>query len=141
MQENSLLLDADSLADGRYLFRVVASDRLMNPASSARQAELISTPFLIDNTPPTVTIAAPRRNADVLEASIDVVDATSPIRRAEYSIDAGPWTPLEAADGILDSLKEHIELKLESLALGEHLLVVRAYDSAGNVGLGKVVIR
>ena len=33
----------------------------------------------------------------------DVVDATSPIRCAEYSIDAGPWTPLEAADGILDS--------------------------------------
>ena len=141
MAENSLLIDADSLADGRYLFRIVASDRLMNPAASARQSELISTPFLIDNTPPVVTIAPPVRQGEGLEVSIEVADATSPIRRAEYSIDAGPWTPLEAVDGILDSQRERIELKLDKLAAGEHLLAVRAYDAAGNAGLGKVIIR
>ena len=44
-------------------------------------------------------------------------------------------------DGILDSQRERIELKLDNVAAGEHLLAVRAFDSAGNVGLGKVVIR
>ena len=141
MQENSLLIEADALADGRYVFRVVASDRLMNTPASARQAELISTPFLIDNTPPIVTAGAPGREGPNLQISIEVVDATSPIRRAEYSIDAGPWSPLDAADGILDSKRERIDLKLDNLAPGEHLLAIRAYDAAGNAGLGKVVIR
>ena len=28
--------------------------------------------------------------------------AASPPRRAEYSLDAVPWTPIEAADGLID---------------------------------------
>ena len=73
--------------------------------------------------------------------TVTATDATSPIRRAEYSLDAGPWTPLDAADGILDSLTERIEVRLEALPRGEHLLTVRAYDSAGNAGLNKIVLR
>ena len=52
-----------------------------------------------------------------------------------------PWTPLNALDGILDSLTERIEVRLEGLAMGEHLVAVRVYDSAGNAGLSKTVLR
>jgi len=139
--ENSLTLDGDVLADGVYFFRVVASDRPSNAANVAREDELVSSPVSIDNTPPVVSLSAPRRAGDRAEIDADVVDQVSPLRRFEYSLDAGPWTPVEAADGITDSPHEQFHVVLEKLRSGEHLLVVRAYDTAGNAGLAKVVIR
>ncbi|HYL38044.1 MAG TPA: hypothetical protein VEV17_19160 [Bryobacteraceae bacterium] len=141
MPENSLLLDGDVLADGRYYFRVVASDRPSNAAEVAREDELVSAPVLIDNTPPAVTLSAPRRTEARVEVDADVVDQTSPLRRCEYSLDAGPWTPVEAADGVTDSPHEQYHIVLDKLRPGEHLLVVRAYDTANNAGLAKVVIK
>jgi WD40 repeat protein len=138
--ENSLLLDGDVLADGRYYFRVIASDQPSNAANVARTDEMISSPVLIDNTPPMVTLSAPRRTNDRLEVDADVVDQTSPLRRFEYSLDAGPWTPVEAADGVTDSPREQYHIAVDRLHAGEHLLVVRAYDTANNAGLAKVVI-
>jgi hypothetical protein len=138
--ENSLLLDGDVLADGRYYFRVIASDRPSNAANAAREDELVSSPVLIDNTPPAVTLSAPRRTNDRVEVDADVTDRTSPLRRCEYSLDAGPWTPVEAADGVTDSPHEQYHIAIDVLRPGEHLLVVRAYDTANNAGLAKVVI-
>jgi len=138
--ENSLLLDGDVLADGRYYFRVIASDQLSNAANVARTDELVSSPVLIDNTPPVITLSAPRRSNEHLEVDADVQDQTSPLRRFEYSLDAGPWTPVEAADGVTDSPREQYHITIDRLRAGEHLLVVRAYDTANNAGLAKVVI-
>ena len=138
--ENTLLLDGDVLADGRYYFRVIASDQLSNAANVARTDELVSSPVLIDNTPPVISLGAPRRANDRLEVDADVVDQTSPLRRFEYSLDAGPWTPVEAADGVTDSPREQYHIAIDRLRAGEHLLVVRAYDIANNAGLAKVVI-
>ncbi len=138
--ENSLLLDGDVLADGRYYFRVIASDQPSNAANVARTDELVSSPVLIDNTPPVVSLSAPRRNNDHVEVDADVVDQTSPLRRCEYSLDAGPWTPVEAADGVTDGPREQFHIAIDRLRAGEHLLVVRAYDTANNAGLAKVVI-
>jgi outer membrane protein assembly factor BamB len=138
--ENSLLLDGDVLADGRYYFRVIASDQPSNAANVARTDELVSSPVLIDNTPPVVSLSPPRRNNDHVEVDADVVDQTSPLRRCEYSLDAGPWTPVEAADGVTDGPREQFHIAIDRLRAGEHLLVVRAYDTANNAGLAKVVI-
>jgi hypothetical protein len=138
--ENSLLLDGDVLADGRYYFRVIASDQPSNAANVARTDELVSSPVLIDNTPPAVILSAPRRSGDHVEVDADVVDQTSPLRRCEYSLDAGTWTPVEAADGVTDSPREQYHISIDKLRAGEHLLVVRAYDTANNAGLAKVVI-
>ncbi len=141
MTENTLQFDNDVLADGRYYFRVVASDRPSNALNVAREAEQVSAPVLIDNTPPVVTLTAPRISAGHLEVDADVVDQTSALRRCEYSLDAGAWTPVEAADGVTDSPREQFHIAIDSLRPGEHLLVVRAYDSANNAGLAKVVVR
>lgn len=139
--ENSYLLDDDVLADGKYFFRVIASDRSNNPVETAREAELISAPMMIDNTPPVVRAGAPRRAGSLVEFEVEATDATSPLRRAEYSVDASPWTPVEAADGVTDSPHETFPVKVDSLPPGEHLIVVRVFDSAGNAGLVKVVVR
>ena len=63
-----------------------------------------------------------------------------PLRRCEYSVDAGTWTPLEAQDGVIDSPREKLVVRLENLSAGEHVLVLRAVDSANNAGLAKVVL-
>lgn len=138
--ENTLLLDGDVLADGRYYFRVIATDLPSNAANVARTDELVSSPVLIDNTPPVVTLSAARRANDRVEVDADVADQTSPLRRFEYSLDAGPWTPVEAADGVTDSPREQYHIAVDHLRPGEHLLVVRAYDTANNAGLAKVVV-
>jgi hypothetical protein len=141
MTENTYLIDADVFADGRYYFRVVASDSPSNPANLARDAELVSSPILIDSTPPVVTAGAPRRNGSVVEVDVDAEDRGSVLRRCEYSLDAMQWIPIEAADGVTDSPKERFLIRLDKVSSGEHLLVIRVYDAAGNAGLTKVVVR
>jgi hypothetical protein len=141
MFENSLLLDGDILADGRYYFRVTASDRPSNDRDAAREAELVSSPVLIDNTPPTVKFGTPQRNEGHFEVTVDAVDRTSSLRRCEYSIDASSWLPVEAVDGVTDSPQEQFHIVFDRLRPGEHLLVVRVYDTAGNPGLAKLLIR
>jgi hypothetical protein len=139
--DNTYLLDGDVLADGRYFFRVIASDRPSNPADQARQAELTGPPVLIDNTPPVVMLSPLRRNGAAVEIDVDAQDRGSILRRCEYSIDARPWVPVEAVDGVTDSAREQFRIRIDNFPVGEHLIVVRAYDVAGNAGLAKVLVR
>ncbi|MDX2152717.1 MAG: hypothetical protein SFV54_18390 [Bryobacteraceae bacterium] len=139
--ENAYLLDGDVLADGRYFFRVLASDRPNNPVESAREAELVSAPVLIDNTPPMLTAGQVQRSGSQVDFVLDASDKASAVRRAEYSVNAGPWTPVEAVDGVTDSPDERFHVRITGLPPGEHLIVARVFDTAGNAGLVKVVVR
>ncbi|MBI2681348.1 MAG: hypothetical protein HYX25_10145 [Candidatus Solibacter usitatus] len=139
--DTTFAVDGDALADGKYFFKVTASDREANPPASAREAELVSAPVWIDTTPPVITVAASRRAGAGIEVEFTAADTASPLRRCEYSLDAGNWTPVEAADGVIDSLQEKFVLRLASVPPGEHVLVLRTVDSANNAGLAKVVLR
>ncbi|MDQ2844586.1 MAG: hypothetical protein M3Y72_26775 [Acidobacteriota bacterium] len=141
MFENTLLLDPDVFADGRYFFKVIASDAPSNAPEFAHQSELVSTPILIDNTPPVVTVEAQQRDGATAEVEIEAHDKTSPLRLCEFSLDAGSWQPIESTDGITDSPDERFRVHLDKLRPGEHLLVFRVFDSAGNAGLAKVLLR
>ena len=141
MHDNSLTFDADVLADGKYFFRVIASDREANPPASAREATLVSSPVMIDNTPPVLTMGTVRRDGATAHVEWEAADAASSLRRCEYSLDANAWIPMEAADGVIDSPREKFVLDLAGLTSGEHLLVIRAADSANNTGTVKVVLR
>lgn len=141
LHESTFLLDGDVLADGKYFFRVTASDRESNPQATAREAELVSAPVLIDNTPPVVTIGSVRKVGSGVEVAFEAADAASALRRCEYSIDAGNWRPIEAADGVIDSPREQFLLRLDAVTPGEHVLVIRAVDSGNNAGLAKLVLR
>jgi WD40 repeat protein len=141
VHDSSLTIDGDALADGRYYFKVTASDREANAPAAAKEADLTSSPVLIDNTPPVIHITSNRRNGGTLDLSFEATDSTSALRRAEYSIDAGSWTPVAPVDGILDSPSEEFRLHLDSVPAGEHVLVVRVADSGGNTGLAKVILR
>jgi hypothetical protein len=136
-----MTFDADILADGKYYFRVVASDRESNPPASAREATLTSTPVMIDNTPPAITMGTVRYAGGAAHVEWESADASSALRRCEYSLDAGNWVPMEAVDGVIDSMREKFALDLTGLAAGEHLLVIRVADSANNTATAKVILK
>jgi hypothetical protein len=139
--DTSMTFDADVLADGKYYFRVTASDREANPPATAREAELIGTPVTIDNTPPAITLGTVRYAGGAAHVEWASADADSALRRCEYSLDAGDWVPMEAVDGIIDSPRERFALDLTGLSAGEHLLVVRVADSANNTATARVILK
>jgi hypothetical protein len=69
-------------------------------------------------------------------------DATSVISTVEYAVDGGDWRPIDADDGILDELEEGFTIRLsKSVASGPHIVNVRAWDSADNLGAARIEIR
>lgn len=141
LHQSSYTLEPQSLADGKYVARLVASDEESNPPSTARKTELLSAPFWIDNTPPVVSVIKQTVNEDEAEVLFRVEDATSPLRAAETSSDARDWSDLLSDDGVVDSRVETFTVRVHNLKPGEHLIALRASDTAGNVGVGQAVVR
>jgi outer membrane protein assembly factor BamB len=131
LEEAVLTWDTTSVPDGRYLVRVLASDRRANPPELALAGEQQSAPFQVDNTPPLIGLELAQDGAAVRAS---VRDSASPILRLEYSIDAGRWVEAHPVDGIADSPDETFSLApLGASAGGERqVLVVRALDRHGN---------
>jgi hypothetical protein len=140
-RNNYLTLDADGLPDGKYFFRVVASDEASNAADRALNGEFVSDLVEIDNTPPQVVAGQPRRNGQQVEVSFVVTDNLSNLKRAEFSVNGGKWQTIFPQDGIADSRNETYLLKVTLLANGEQVIAFRCYDDSTNVGANKVTVR
>jgi hypothetical protein len=122
--------DTAALPEGKYRLRVEASDENANPPELVQKHALESEPVLVDNTPPRIenlALAGRRLRARV-------IDGTSPIARVEVAVDGKlEWRPVGPADGVFDTLDEGVDADLTSLVpVGSHIVVVRAYDTAGN---------
>lgn len=142
IRETFYTVDGASLADGRYVFKVIASDAPDNSVSGALSGERISEPIEIDNTPPMVRAAgAPAVSGDRVRVSFDVEDATGRLKRADVSVDGGAWREVFPDDGIADSQRERFSLDLPIVGPGEHTISLRAYDNSSNVGTMSLVVR
>ena len=142
--------DAALIPDGGYQIKVVASDAPSHTPADALTGERVSERFEVDTTPPEISAlhaavadckASPC--AQKLRVSFDAEDASSPISRAEYSLDAGPWQYIEPVGGLSDSKREHYDVLIPVPAQdkpGEHLITVRAYDRHENAAAAKAVI-
>lgn len=133
-------IDSDALADGVYIFRLVADDSPSNPAPHNRAGERSTEPVEIDNTPPAIATGQPAVANGTVEVTFVVEDRTSRNTRAEYSLDGGPWQPVYPEDGIADGLRETYRVRIPGVAAGEHVLALRASDASANVGSGKVTV-
>jgi hypothetical protein len=140
-RDNYYTLDADSLPDGKYIFRVIASDLLSNPDGRALEGELVSDIVEIDNTPPQVVAAQPRVTGGRVEVTFTAKDNLSALRRAEYSVNGSPWQTVFPEDGIADSKTENYGLKIEIPGDGEHTIAFRCYDDNANPGGTKVTVK
>ena len=138
LRESYFAFDSAQLPDGLYRVRVEASDAPSNPSGQAKSASLVSDPFLVDNTPPSVQVTV-RKGAKGTGTTLEAAatDTTGPIARAEYSLDAARWVPILPADGVNDSRSESYSVTLESLRPGEHTVIVKVTDLLGNAGAGK----
>jgi len=141
LHQMSYTLEPDSLADGKYLARLVASDEESNPPETARKTDLLSAPFWIDNTPPEIRVLKQTVAEDVVVVQFRAEDATSPLRAAQTATDGKDWNDLLSDDGVVDSRVETFTVRVHHLEPGEHIIALRASDTAGNVGVGKAVVR
>jgi sugar lactone lactonase YvrE len=139
--ENFVTIDGLSLADGKYLVRVVAKDSPSNPTGQFLSGEIVSEPFDIDNTQPTVTVSgSPQITGDSARVIFVAADRGSFITRAEYSVNGGDWQAVYPDDGISDGPDERYTVSVP-LRAGEHSITLRVFDATGNIGNARAVVK
>jgi hypothetical protein len=142
LRDNFYTIDGATLADGRYIVKIIASDAPDNPLGQSLSGERLSEPVDIDNTPPVLRVVTPVASGGSSTTVVfEVDDSTGKIRKGDFSLDGALWTPLFPDDGIADSGHERYSVALPALAPGEHTISLRAFDSSGNVGTFSVTLR
>ena len=142
LRDNFYTIDGATLADGRYVIKVIASDAPDNPPGQKLTGERLSEPVDIDNTPPVVkTTGEPQIARDGGRVVFSVDDATGKVKKADASFDGGAWVPVFPEDGIADSGHEVYMVEFGQLGPGEHTISLRSFDSSGNVGTLSVTIK
>ena len=142
LRDNFYTVDGATLADGRYVFKVIASDAPDNPSGQALSGERVSEPLDIDNTPPSVrAVGEAQVVGDRIRVMFDVDDTAGMIKRADLSVDGATWRAVFPEDGIADSPRERYTLDLQITGAGEHVISLRAFDASGNVGTTRVIVR
>src|ERR1043166_2214660 len=87
LTDNFLAIDGQSLADGRYIFKVVAKDTPSNPPDVALSGERSTEPVDIDNTAPVLELKGePVISGGIAKVTFSAQDAASYLTRAEYSV-------------------------------------------------------
>ena len=135
--ESILVWDTNTVPNGTYFVKVVASDAPSNPLSYALTGELDSAAFEVDNTPPAIVIRSVRFERGRTIISFDVKDDHSPVQRVEFSQDGQRWRGVFPVDGIADSREEHYELPIEG-ELDARGLTLRASDTMNNIATSHV---
>lgn len=157
--------ESSLLPDGGYTVKVVATDAPSNVPHEALTASRESARFELDTTPPRIEDLAARVDGGRLQIHFTATDSFSPIRRAEFSVDAGEWQFTEPVGLLADSLLERYRISIplpvaaapaaaapaantsgggtaEAAANpGEHVVVVRVYDRFDNLVTAKTVVR
>ena len=141
VEDSFYSINSDTLPDGTYVVRLVASDSLSNTPETALSGERESRPFTIDNTAPEVTIKQDGLSGGRVRVAIDAADSTSTLSQAEISVDAGDFRTIFPKDGITDSRRESFTWQSDMLTPGEHVITCRVYDQNDNVGLSKLIVR
>jgi hypothetical protein len=142
LRENFYAVDGAALGDGRYVFKVVASDAPENAVGQALMGERVSEPVEIDNTSPVVRAQGQAQIAgDRVRVRLLVEDAAGMVKRADASVDGGAWRAVFPEDGIADSPRETYALDLPLSGAGEHIVSFRAFDASGNVSSTRIVVR
>jgi len=93
---------------------------------------------VVDNTPPSISASLDPARPGTIRATAK--DDSSPIRRLEYSVDAGRWEEVHPVDGIADSPEEHYEISLPAAATGAapRIVILRASDILGNTATVRI---
>ncbi len=165
VDERFVNLESDRFPDGGYVIKVIATDAPSHSPQEALTGEATSPRFEVDNTPPRIESLSAQVEGDELHLTFRAVDNFSPIKRAEYSIDADDWQIAEPVGQISDYKIENYDFKAPIPAMGttepagapeavrghrsapspavagEHTIIVRVYDRFENMGTNKIVVK
>jgi len=131
--------DTNTMPDGAYYLKVVASDSPSNPPDEALTSERVSDRFVIDNAPPDILNLRATVTGTAAEARFEARDSASMLSRAEWSLDGGDWKLVLPAGRLSDARQESYSIALAGLAAGEHTLAVRLTDEYDNQSAAKTV--
>ncbi len=142
LAENYYTLDGAAFADGRYVFKVVASDTPSNPPDKARTGERTTEPIDLDNTPPVVKLAGPPAiTGNRAQITLEADDGNGRIKGADANLDGSVWRPVAPDDEIADSPRERFTVVVQLDTPGEHVIALRVFDANGNVGTIRVPVK
>jgi len=139
--------DASLLPDGGYTVKVVASDAPSHSPGEALTASRESRRFEVDTTPPRIENLSAIVEGGQIHVNFRAIDNFSPLKRAEYSVDAGEWKFVEPVGQLSDAKSENYDFKAtpetskDGGSSSEHVVVVRVYDRYENMGAAKTLIR
>lgn len=133
--DNFYSFDTTGFRGGYYFIKVTASDLPSNTPETARNAEAISEPFLIDNSPPVLTLQSQTAKHGHARIVVKAVDPASVIVSATYSLDGKDEVALRPEDLIFDSMNQTFAIELNGLAKGTHSLLIRAEDESKNAAV------
>ena len=136
IRENYLSWDSTSYPDGKYVVHITASDAPSNPPDQALESSRETDWFLIDNTPPAISMGAAAGRTVTFTAK----DALSVLGKAEYSVNGGDWQVVEPTTRLTDSTEHEYRIDLPQAA-GERTVAVRVEDANENQATAKVVLR
>ncbi len=125
LQGTSFSFDVQSLPDGPYRFRLVASEQ-GTEGTERLSSEEVTSPVAVDHTPP--ELASVEKRGGKLRLTLR--DASSPLKELVVSDGGGPWRAVEVADGLLDGRAETVELPAPPPGT---FRVLRATDASWNV--------
>lgn len=149
LTDKSYSFESGLLPDGSYVLKVTASDAPSHPPLEALTDEKQSQRFEVDNTPPRVDGLAAKVEGRQLHVMFRASDDFSPIKRAEYSVDAGEWQYIGPVGEISDSKTESYDFSAplpeppqsSKSKASEHVVVVRVYDRYDNMATAKYVAK
>src|SRR6266851_4337502 len=147
LTDKAYSFDASLLPDGGYTVKVVASDAPSHSPGEALTAERVSRRFEVDTTPPRIENLAASVEGGQIHVTFRAGDGFSPVKRAEYSVDAGEWKYVEPVGQLSDAKTENYDFKIapepakDGGPSSEHVVVVRVYDRYENMGAAKTLIR
>jgi len=155
-----LTWDAGLFPDGGYTIKVVVSDAPSHSPDEALSDAKESARFEVDTTPPRVENLYGVMEGGELHITFRAADSFSPIKRAEYSVDASEWRLVEPVGLLSDKRVENYDFsipppgeeavpvpvakgtrRVKSELPAEHVIVVRVYDRFDNMGAAKTVVR
>lgn len=137
LDESWISFDTTAMPDGRYRFRVTATDRVSNPEGEELAAQEESPLALVDNTPPVVTVTSAKVEKGEIVVAVSANDALSPITKAEAAVNADRWRPIVPVDGAADSPSESFVFRTKK-AEGPAVIAIRVVDASGNAAAAQV---
>lgn len=142
LSQNSLKISTRLFPDGKYYFRVIATDLPSNNRQNALTAVRDSTQQLFDSTPPVISKVQSTVKGDKIIITGKATDALSVIRKIKFTINAISWFSVTPLDSVYDSKSERFRITIsrsENSALfnGKNMLIIRAFDYEGNFSMAR----